>query len=590
MYKSSLFLAAFIGVVLLLSVSVNAQPQIKSWYTLPTQLSKDTPFVWVVETQALQDGTRVAWRKYQDPTAAGSFNKISPSGWACYFSADTTSTCGPTPFKPQLLGPATTFQGDILLSGINLNESLIYQLNVSSLQVSADRSINGSNVNAWVVVSGHAGAATVNYRLFNAENLILVSNGTTTFRSSQGDYFLNLNPSAGKYYLVFDALTQSTPQLKGGSLLYFEIGGVGGTQPQSGLDVSISEIDATAVSGNPVERQFTIKNPTSTSYYDLSIVLPDRVKQYLTIDLLSKNLPAGNSTDYIIRIRADSNLFIKDSFDLVETKGGAQTVLKTVPLTVKLAITGTVTQPISTANRPVLDIDPLVISDLNVLTGNATIREVIVRNIGSGNLTLQQPEVEGFSGNTVGVNWDKPIITSSIPGKITISINPTNKGDYSGKVKIKSDGGVKILYLDFAAFDDVAGDIDKLRKDVGSYKGNLTKHGVSSTDADKFLTSVVSALDTAKTSQSGGDYALANKKLEQAKSEFDVVKSILAISPTKPPQDGGGFPIWLIAVIVVVVVIVAVFVLKKIKKKPSEEEEGEYEEEGYNEEGEEYEK
>ncbi len=586
MYKSSLFLVALISVVFLLSAGVNAQPQIKTWYTIPTYLSVDTPFIWVVETQALQDGTRLSWQKYVSPTAAGSFNKVSPSGWACFFATDSSATCGPTPLLQGNGQKTGTFQGIIQLSGIGLNESSNFEINVSGLQVEAKKSINGSSVDAWVTVAGSTGSSTVTYRLFNAATLALAKSGNATFRSSQGDYFVNLNLNAGKYYLVFDVVTQNTPQLKGGNVLSFELGGVGSQPLQSAaLEVSISEIDATVIPGDTVDRQFVIKNPTTAAYSNLSVVLSDKTRQYVTIDLASKNLAAGNSTDYTLKVRADRNIIIKDSFDVVNTENGVPTILKTVPLDIKLTLTGSAAQPVTTGDKPVMDVDPLVISGLKILTGNGTSQDLVVRNIGSGNLTLQQPEIEGFTGDVIGVNWDKPVVTSSVPGKITISLRPVNTGDYKGRVKIKSDGGVKTVYLDFSAFDDISSSIDNLKKDVGSYKGNLTKQGVSSADADKFLSSVITYLDNAKSSQSGGNYAIASKQFEQASSEFKLVKSLLSSSTniTKPVQE--GFPIWIIAIIIVIVIIIVLFVLKKRKKKPQEGEEGYEEPEGYEEEG-----
>ncbi|HLD57538.1 MAG TPA: hypothetical protein VJA47_04480 [archaeon] len=598
MYKSGLFLVALVSAVLLLSISVNAQTsQIKSWYTLPTNLSADGPFIWVVETQDLGAGNRLSWQKYQGPVAAGSFNKIIPSKWVCFFSDDTSSTCGPTPFiQPVTYAKTGAFSGRIDVNGPSgSNETKEFGLDVGALNVRLPfKQVNGATIDASVTVDQFPGTANVTYRLFDSTNLNLVKGGQTVYRSGTGDYYVNLTLSSGKYYLVFDVAVPTGQ--KGGRATYFEIGGGSSILPptQSGIDVGIAEIDATTVAGDTVDRQFVINNPTNTSYSNLSIVVPDKTKQYVTIELLSTSLQSSNSTEYTIKVRADKNIVIRDSFDLVETKNGITTVLKTVPLDIRVSITGgTTTQ--TTGDKPILDLDPLVITGINILTGNTSTQKLLVRNIGAGNLTLETPELEGFTADVVSVN--QPTSVSSTPGEITITLRPSNPANYKGRVKIKSNGGVKPVYIDFTAYDDIYSELQKFRKDLGSYKGNLTKQGVSSSDADRFLSSAISKLDSAESDYDNKDYSEASQNFEQAKSEFALVKSILSSSsaPSKlpTPSADGGFPIWIIIVIVMVVAVILLVVIKKKKgKKKAEDdgygEEGEYtEEEGGDEEYEE---
>ncbi len=582
MYKSSLLLVAIISVVLLFSVGAEAQTsQITSKYTIPSTLSAGTPFIWVVETQALQSGNRLSWQKYKIPAAAGSFNMLSPSKWACFFADDSTATCGPSPLIQQTGQKIGTFEGNIQLAGPGFNQSSDFILNVTNLQIAAFKSVNGPTIDAWVTVAGHTGSSNVTYNLYTADNLSILKLGQTTFRAPSGDYYINITLNSGKYFMSFDVETATG--LKGGSAFYFEIGGGSSAPIQTGLDVAVSSIDTTTVAGDTVDRQFTIKNPTTTSYSNLSISMSDSLKQYVTVELVSKSLQAGNSTEYVIKVRADKSLVIKDSFDIVETANGIPTVLKTVPLDVKISVTGG-TGPATAVDKSVLDVDPPVIPSIKILTGNESVNRLIIRNIGAGNLTLQQPEVEGFSGDIITVTQPNPVITSSAPGEVIITIKPTNTGDYTGKVKIKSDGGVKIVYLSFSAFDDVTNDIDKLRSEIGSFKGNLTKQGVTSSEADKFFAPILSDLDNSKTKQQAGDYQTATNLFQQAGSKFSLAKSILSSGPPKQTQQG-EFPLLLVVIVIIVIVLAFIIVKKKIlKKKPTAEDEEQYQEEGYGEE------
>ncbi|MBI4163314.1 MAG: hypothetical protein HY512_00510 [Candidatus Aenigmarchaeota archaeon] len=587
MYKS-LLLVAIISVVLLLSVNAQAS-QITSKYTIPSTLSAGTPFIWVVETQALQSGNRLSWQKYLSPTAAGSFNMLSPSKWACFFADDSTATCGPNPLIQPTGQKTGTFQGNIQLAGPGFNQSSDFILNVSDLQVvQAVKNINGPLIEGSVYVRNVA--ANVTYTLYTANNLTQLKSGQAEYRTGPGDYYINITLTSGKYFIAFEAQTTSAPIKNGGYVMYFEIGGGSGAPIQTGLDIAVSSIDTTTVAGDTVDRQFTIKNPTTTSYSNLSISMSDSLKQYVTVDLVSKSLQAGNSSEYVIKVRADKSLIIKDSFDIVETANGVPAIiLKTVPLDIKISVTGGVAGP-TTLDKPVLDVDPPVIPYIKILTGNESVNRLIVRNLGAGNLTLQQPEIEGFTGDIITVTQPNPVITSTAPGEVTITIKPTNPGDYTGKVKIKSDGGVKIVYLSFSAFDDVTSDIDKLRSEVGSFKGNLTKQGVTSSEADKFFAPILLDLDNSKTKQQAGDYQTATILLQQAESKFSLAKSILSSGAPKTATTQGEFPILLVVIVIIIAVLAFIIVKKKIlKKKPSAEDEEQYEEEGYGEE-EEYDK
>lgn len=630
---------------LLVLLAPLAAGQEVSVYTIPSNISVNSSFLWVASVPGAGEDTRVSWAIIGrvDYGGLGSLGKLSGSKWFCDFER----TCGPNPFPM-----AGVYEANIYVTSESGTEVNVQSITVSDLKPDPHLYITGNDVLVQVYVPGSS--ASLTYSLYDANTLnVFQVDGQDVYKRNlaycnclAGFYNTSMNLENGKYYLSFDA---STDGKSGGSLHYFTIG-----EELKPLSVSLDK-----------EKYWLgekVRISGTTTHYKVGgeISRSGVFKENITLDLDSRGEYSEFSYDYRPKETG--------SYELIATAGeGNDTASQTVSFIVS-------------------ELMSVTIPDIQVNESGALDRNFIVRNQANQTLNITvspDSNLEGYvtpslekaslgPGESTTLTLSIRNIISSIQGEITfqtsladvkktvriimkgasvekpqLGVNPTiwspDEGYLIGMVSktftITNDGTGTLEDLQHFLSSDIEGMAvvefnstsvemfpDEAEIEVsldpiysGRYKGTLsiTSNGGSqdilidleffddiNVDADimeaeigaffieltgkgldspSVLTEISSDLELISGYLDDGDYATANREFERVKGKWSGVKSMMAILP----EPGMDLSLVLIVVVIVVAGAGAFFLIKKLRsggggeKKEKEESEEDLEEELY---------
>jgi len=331
------------------------------------------------------------------------------------------------------------------------------------------------------------------------------------------------------------------------------------------LSVSPVSWSLNVTTPNRYTQTFVLNNSGGSDMENITITPSAAIAPFIDVSpSIIALLSRGNSTN--LTVGWNASVPVTHMGTLVVAAAGHPAMV-TVPLTLSMVTGGFV------ATQNWLSVDPSAIVNTTV-AGTSWDATFTLSNSGTAPLTSIEAVV---SEALKGMVTSKEIPTSVPAGgsatlKLAIDTAGASAGSVTGTVQVKSSAGTADITVSIKIVGDLGVEADTLASELGELSVNASAVAAGGKDVTAVTTLIDSTsklLTEARTAWGSNDYATADAKIGEAKSNIDNIKSQLLSLSRAPasPQTSSGI-IWAVAAVVIIAIAgVTVFKFKNQLKE-----------------------
>ncbi|GEM_PF-1182261 len=582
-YRKTLFLA--LGLVLVLACGVNALPEPNVTF-IPDGFSANASFIAIADPGVYDDSVRVMWfftgmSWNKTSYAHGLFPRMGGK-WFCYFSNDDkTSTCGPSPFNAYSRYPGSAQYHNYTVILVTVTNSSVgnssIKKNVGGITITPTVFIDTDNT-AHVRVDTSPLADSVTYDVYT-ENMTLVKSGNLNYNPAQFAHIGNIALSNANYYIAFKA---NCSNCGSGGLHLSDYGGhlekivlvptSGECPPCPGQGVITDDLIIDAVNENPMiymgqvwkRSSYKIKNIGNRIWTSLSARVPTDISSYLSVTPQSDRLEPNQTIFFEVALRnIQTSMDINTNVDLYANSS----LLGQIPISIKVSV---MDQCQSSGNgggqcdAGILSIDPVIWADDFVMNQEVASKTFTLTNNGETAITniMSTDTLQGVASITTPTS-----IEAGGSGVVTVSLDPSSPGYYSGIITISSSAGSKKIAVSTRFFKDLPSSLDSLEQGLESVLNSLTQNQRNALSS--ITNNIYSDIETARSYFTENKYQKASDKYNELNAKIGLISDVAVLISGEPlpyPPDGGDMTIVLIGIVILAAGVGGWFFLKKFKK------------------------